>query len=88
MLRPAPIHQRRHYRQRGRQKKLACGNQLALQLKVSHQHGSREHGAFADAARCADFRKELAELQSKLRQYTKMLADMAGVEDLTNLEGQ
>ena len=43
-------------------------------------------GAFGDAARCTEFRKELAALQIKLRQYTKMLADMAGVEDLTSLE--
>ena len=43
-------------------------------------------GAFEDEARCAEFRSELAELQRNLRQYTKMLADMAGVEDLTGLE--
>jgi hypothetical protein len=42
--------------------------------------------AFDDPARCAEFRRELAELQEKLRRYTKMLADMAGVEDLTELE--
>ncbi len=33
-----------------------------------------------------EFRKELAELQKKLRIYTKALSDMAGVEDLTELE--
>lgn len=32
------------------------------------------------------FRRELAALQSFLCLYTKMLADMSGVEDLTNLE--
>lgn len=32
------------------------------------------------------FRADLAALQVKLRNYTKMLADMAGVEDLTALE--
>lgn len=32
-----------------------------------------------------DFRKDLAEIQAKLRIYTKMLADMAAVEDLTTL---
>jgi hypothetical protein len=42
--------------------------------------------AFEDPARCAEFRQELATLQSKLRIYTKMLSDMAGVEDLTNLQ--
>lgn len=34
-----------------------------------------------------EFRKELEELQSVLKIYTKMLSDMAGVEDLTELEG-
>jgi len=42
--------------------------------------------AFQDAARCAEFRAELAELQKVLRNYTKALAEMAQVEDLTNLE--
>lgn len=32
------------------------------------------------------FRRELSELQQVLRTYTKMLADMADVEDLTELE--
>lgn len=32
------------------------------------------------------FREELSILQGKLRIYTKMLAEMAGVEDLTELE--
>lgn len=35
---------------------------------------------------CMDFRSELAGLQDKLKRYTKMLADMAGVEDLTDME--
>ena len=43
-------------------------------------------GAFADAARCTGFRAELAALQKTLRRYTKALADMARVEDLTSLE--
>lgn len=32
------------------------------------------------------FRRELDDLQDKLLRYTKMLGDMAGVEDLTELE--
>ena len=32
------------------------------------------------------FRSELERLQKTLRKYTKMLADMADVEDLTSLE--
>lgn len=43
-------------------------------------------GAFKDAEKCREFRKELEALQVDLRKYTKMLADMAGVEDLTELE--
>ena len=43
-------------------------------------------GAFRDPKKRAAFRKGLSSLQSKLRAYTKMLADMAGVEDLTALE--
>lgn len=34
----------------------------------------------------AEFRAELAVLQARLKTFTKMLADMAGVEDLTTLE--
>lgn len=43
-------------------------------------------GGFSDNETCEWFRKELAELQNVLSIYTQMLADMAGVEDLTNLE--
>jgi len=42
--------------------------------------------AFQDPDRCEEFRRELSGLQQQLRRYTKMLADMAGVEDLTELE--
>ena len=44
-------------------------------------------GAFADESQCKQFRLELSEIQSTLNIYTKMLGDMAGVEeDLTELE--
>lgn len=43
-------------------------------------------GAFSDVEKQKEFRSELAQLQSVLTKYTKMLADMAGVEDLTTLE--
>jgi len=43
-------------------------------------------GGFEDAAQCAAFRDELAVLQNKLQTYTAMLAQMAGVEDLSQLE--
>jgi hypothetical protein len=44
-------------------------------------------GCFADPARCDQFRAELSLLQAELRTYTRALSDMAGVEDLTTLEG-
>ena len=43
-------------------------------------------GAFKDIDRRAEFRKDLADLQVKLRNYTRALAAMAAVEDLTTLE--
>ena len=43
-------------------------------------------GAFKDAARCREFRAELSDLQVSLRNYTRALAAMALVEDLTSLE--
>ena len=45
-------------------------------------------GAFKDPSRCGEFRSELKALQVQLSEYTRMLADMAGVEDLTHLEAQ
>lgn len=42
--------------------------------------------AFEDPQQCQQFRKELASLQEVLRRYTRMLADLADVEDLTELE--
>ena len=43
-------------------------------------------GAFQDKIKCQEFRDELIKLQKQLCIYSKMLADMAGVEDLTDLE--
>jgi hypothetical protein len=45
-------------------------------------------GAFDKPARCQRFRDELSAPQATLRQYTKMRADMANVEDLTDLEAK
>ncbi len=45
-------------------------------------------GAFKDESECERFRTELGQLQEVLRKYAKMLADMAGVEDLTALEAE
>ena len=42
--------------------------------------------SFDDPVQCAAFRGELSALQALLRNYTRALAAMAGVEDLTALE--
>ena len=49
-------------------------------------HRTSITGGFADPTVCEQFRMELDSLQVTLRKYTAMLADMAGVEDLTGLE--
>ena len=51
-------------------------------------HKRKLIGAFKDAAQCVEFRRELDALQSQLRKYTQMLSDMAGVEDLTDLQAK
>ncbi len=43
-------------------------------------------GAFKDTAKQEEFREELAILQKDLRHYNRMLAEIAEVEDLTDLE--
>ena len=49
-------------------------------------HPKRIAGAFKCESECEVFHKELASLQVELRKYSRALADLAGVEDLTNLE--
>ncbi|MCW8932061.1 MAG: hypothetical protein OQL19_17735 [Gammaproteobacteria bacterium] len=49
-------------------------------------HRLATKGCFDNPDKCLEFRAELEDLQRILRIYTKMLADMAGVEDLTELE--
>ena len=53
---------------------------------TAHWHRQSLAGAFDDPRQCAQFRSELGELQASLLIYTRMLGDMAGVEDLTKLE--
>ena len=48
-------------------------------------HRLKVSGAFADPEQCKNFRNELRDLQKQLIQYAKMLADLAGVEDLTEM---
>ncbi len=49
-------------------------------------HKESVAGCFNDSEKCTAFRQELNHLQNKLRIYAKMLADMAAVEDLTEIE--
>lgn len=49
-------------------------------------HGKRLAGDLADNDTRNEFRDELATLQQDLRNYNRMLASIAGVEDLTDLE--
>ena len=50
-------------------------------------HGLSVSGAFSSKEGCQEFRRELLELQSVLNIYTKMLGEMAGIEDdLSELE--
>ena len=49
-------------------------------------HKKSLENAFESANECASFREELRQLQMELRKYTKMLSEVAGVEDLTDIE--
>lgn len=49
-------------------------------------HRLSEEGAFDDPEQCEQFRSELKELQTNLRRYTMLLADIADVEDLTDIQ--
>ena len=53
---------------------------------TAKRHRESLVGAFDDADKRAEFRQELAALQEELRNYNRMLAEIAGVEDLTDLE--
>ena len=72
-----------------------CGEFAKLAIPVLNQiirpftakwHRLSLAGAFQDSSRCREFRAELAHLQTLLRDYTRALAAMAAVEDLTALE--
>ena len=49
-------------------------------------HGESLRGAFDDPAKRKEFREELEALQKDLGNYNRMLAKIAGVEDLTDFE--
>ncbi|HHG84915.1 MAG TPA: hypothetical protein ENJ82_09225 [Bacteroidetes bacterium] len=50
-------------------------------------HKKSMENAFDDPLECAAFRHDLRDLQVELGNYTGMLSEIAGVEDLTYLEG-
>lgn len=49
-------------------------------------HKKSMQEAFKQTEECNAFREELSNLQTQLRNYTKLLSDIAEVEDLTDLE--
>lgn len=48
-------------------------------------HRLSDEGAFQDQDQCKLFREELQALQVKLRNYMGMLAEIAGVEDISDI---
>lgn len=78
---------RRHGRDCGEFTKLAVVvlNQI-LRPFTSRWHRPALVRGWQDDQQCQQFRVELAVLQGQLRKYTGMLASMAGVEDLSDLE--
>ena len=52
---------------------------------TAYWHPKSKQGAFADPEVRERFREDLEELQTSLSIYTRMLGDMASVEDLTTL---
>jgi hypothetical protein len=49
-------------------------------------HRKSQNGAFGSREECKQFRLELQALQTQLRNYTRLLAELADVEDLTGIE--
>ena len=77
-------------KQRGRQATEFAKIAIAVLNQVVRPFTAKWHraslaGAFSDTRRCGEFRGELTALQAQLRIYSRMLADLAGVEDLTSL---
>ena len=60
-------------------------NQVIRPFTAKWHHLSKQ-GAFDKDAKFAEFREELTALQDKLRAYTKLLSDLADVEDMTEME--
>ena len=53
---------------------------------TANWHKESLAGSFKQESKRLQFRKELETLQVELRNYNRMLAEIASVEDLTNLE--
>ena len=62
-------------------------NQIVRPFTAKWHRLSLDDG-FAKPDKCAEFRAELEDLRKNLLNYTRLLADLAGVEDLTELEGE
>lgn len=60
-------------------------NQIVRPFTAKWHRISLKEG-FKDPHYCEEFRKELSDLQQDLRIYTQMLANMADVEDLTDID--
>ena len=60
-------------------------NQIIRPFTAKWHKKKTEH-AFNNPTECLNFRTELKELQIQLIQYTKLLANMAKVEDLTEID--
>jgi hypothetical protein len=52
---------------------------------TSRWHKLAKEGAFEDQTQCAQFRHELNELQVQLTNYMGMLAEIAGIEDISKI---
>lgn len=78
---------RRHGREAGEFTKIAIVvlNQV-IRPFTAKWHAREQAGELESPAQCAEFRAELERLRETLTRYTRMLADMAGVEDLTQLD--
>lgn len=48
-------------------------------------HKEEQKGAFQNLDKCIEFRNELKELQIKMKSYAALLANIAGVEDITDI---
>ncbi len=59
-------------------------NQIVRPFTAKWHHLSIT-GAFSDHEKCKEFREDLVGLQNDLRKYTRLLSEIAQVEDLTTI---